>query len=29
VPLNTEIGLPPWNHLLIFSLCWLVRAVIS
>ncbi len=29
LPLNTEIGLPPWNHLLIFSLCWLVRAVIS
>ncbi len=25
LPLNTQIGLPFWNHLLFFALCWLVQ----
>ncbi|MGH7335640.1 MAG: hypothetical protein ACREKS_23405 [Candidatus Rokuibacteriota bacterium] len=28
-PFNTEIGLPFWNHLLFFALCWLVQVVIA
>ncbi len=28
-PFNTEIGLPLWNHLLFFSLCWLVQVVVA
>lgn len=26
-PVNTEIGLPLWNHLLFFVLCWLIQVL--
>jgi hypothetical protein len=28
-PVNTELGLPFWNHLLFFAFCWLVQVVIA